>query len=116
MGKMHPRILRERDTIQKMIFLYCQANHHPFVNQLCPECQGLEDYALERLRRCPFQEHKSTCAKCTVHCYRPAMREQIRHVMRFSGPRMLLHHPILAVLHLLDGFRKPPLLKRKNLS
>ncbi|MFL7809890.1 MAG: nitrous oxide-stimulated promoter family protein, partial [Anaerolineae bacterium] len=23
------------------------------------------------------------------------------------GPRMLLHHPVLAVLHLLDGFKGP---------
>jgi hypothetical protein len=25
--------------------------------------------------------------------------------MRFSGPRMLLHHPILAVKHLLKGVK-----------
>jgi hypothetical protein len=41
------------------------------------------------------------------------MREQIRQVMRYAGPRMLLHHPIHAVLHLLDGIRKPPTLNRK---
>ena len=29
------------------------------------------------------------------------MREQIRQVMRFSGPRMLLYHPVLAVWHLI---------------
>ena len=29
------------------------------------------------------------------------MREQIRRVMRFSGPRMLLYHPVLAVWHLI---------------
>ena len=27
--------------------------------------------------------------------------------MRYAGPRMLLTHPILAILHLVDGLRKP---------
>lgn len=35
------------------------------------------------------------------------MREQIKAVMRYAGPRMLLHHPILALFHMLDGLRKP---------
>ena len=29
----------------------------------------------------------------------PEMREKIRQVMRFSGPRMLLYHPALALWH-----------------
>jgi hypothetical protein len=31
------------------------------------------------------------------------MREKIRAVMRFSGPRMLLYHPITAIRHFLDN-------------
>ena len=30
------------------------------------------------------------------------MRERIRQVMRWSGPRMLFHHPVLAVRHLAE--------------
>ena len=33
-------------------------------------------------------------------------RERAKEVMRFSGPRMLLRHPILAILHVLDGRRE----------
>jgi hypothetical protein len=62
-------------------------------------------YALNRLRHCPFQESKTTCGKCPVHCYSPRQQARIRVVMRYSGPKMLLSHPILAVLHLLDGLR-----------
>ena len=29
-------------------------------------------------------------------------REKIREVMRFSGPRMLFHHPVAAVRHLIE--------------
>ena len=49
-----------------------------------------------------------------MHCYKPDMRQKVRQVMRYAGPRMMLRHPILAVRHMLDGKRKaPPLPKRR---
>ena len=45
---------------------------------------------------------------CPIHCYAKAEREQMREVMRHSGPRMLLRHPVLAIRHLLDGRKKAP--------
>ncbi|MCL4190388.1 MAG: nitrous oxide-stimulated promoter family protein, partial [Thermoguttaceae bacterium] len=33
------------------------------------------------------------------------MRERIRAVMRFSGPRMMLRHPLLALRHQIDSIR-----------
>jgi len=62
---------------------------------------------MRRLDQCPFQEAKTTCVKCPVHCYKPAMRERIRVVMRYAGPRMLWQHPVLAFYHLFDGLRQP---------
>jgi hypothetical protein len=106
MAKMHPKISREIKTVKAMISLYCRDNHRN--NVLCPGCTELADYALERLTRCPFQEGKTTCAKCPAHCYEPRMREKIRAVMRYSGPRMTFHHPVLALFHLIDGRRKRP--------
>ncbi len=98
----HHRLNRERRTIRVMIQIYCQGTHHSN-GRLCPACQQLETYAMQRLDKCPFQARKPTCVRCPIHCYRPAMRQQVRQVMRFSGPRMLLRHPILAILHTLDG-------------
>ena len=72
---------------------------------LCPQCQALLDYAHQRLEHCKFGEDKPSCTRCPVHCYKPAMREQIRQVMRYSGPRMLLHDPIMAIRHLWDFLR-----------
>jgi hypothetical protein len=43
-----------------------------------------------------------------VHCYKPDMREKVRAVMRYAGPRMLRRHPVLSVLHLIDSLRKTP--------
>lgn len=109
------RLKREHDTVSKMITLYCQSHHNPPLSQRCPDCQSLAEYAHMRIERCPLRStlrvgvDKPTCANCQVHCYHPDRRAEIRTVMRYSGPRMLLHHPILAILHLFDGFRKPPL-------
>lgn len=104
------RMVREKRTVQAMIDLYCHAQHaeQGHNGDLCPECQALLDYARSRLQKCPFQAGKTTCAKCPIHCYQPERRAEIRAVMRHAGPRMLLSHPFLALLHLADGLRKEP--------
>lgn len=101
------RLIRAQETVSKMISIYCQSHHGTHRNALCSDCQSLEAYAHLRIERCPFGEDKPTCAKCPIHCYTPARRDQIRQVMRYAGPRMLLHHPLLATLHLIDSLRKP---------
>jgi hypothetical protein len=105
MSNNHPRITRERKTVEAMIKLYCKKQHTlPKQRQdLCPECYELLDYVMRRLDKCQYQENKPTCTKCPIHCYSKSNREKIRAVMRFSGPRMLLRHPILALRHLADG-------------
>ena len=102
------RLAREHNTVQKMVAIYCRSHHISQANSLCTDCQSLLDYADQRIQHCPYGLYKPSCAKCPIHCYRTEMREQIRQVMRFAGPRMILHHPWLALLHLLDSLRKPP--------
>jgi len=109
----HPRIKREKKTIDAIVQFYCKKKHET-KGELCPECTEFLAYAMMRLDKCPFQERKSTCGKCTVHCYRPDMREKAKNIMRYSGPRMLLHHPGLALHHVWDGRRKPPTLGKKT--
>lgn len=92
---------REQYIVAEMIALYCRKNHVGQQGQLCPDCRTLLDYAAARSEHCPFMAEKTFCANCKVHCYKPDMREKIRQVMRFSGPRMLLHHPVLAIWHLI---------------
>ena len=76
----------------------CQVGHGG--PGLCGECRELLEYSLARLEHCKFGNAKTKCHKCPVHCYRPDMREKIRIVMRFSGPRMLLYHPLEALRYL----------------
>ena len=112
MRKNERRMARELKTVTAMIQLYC-AGQHATDGVLCEDCAALQAYAMERLDTCPFQAGKTTCAKCPIHCYKPEMREQVRVVMRYVGPRMLLRHPFLAILNLVDGVRKEPV-RAKN--
>lgn len=99
------RLSRERHTIQVMIEIYCRDHHHS-AEALCSECQALLTYAMQRIDKCPYQSDKPTCAKCPIHCYRPGPRDQVRQVMRYAGPRMMVHHPMLAAWHMWDEITK----------
>lgn len=101
------RLNREWKTMETMIRIHCR-DQHGSSTTLCAECQGLLDYACVRLERCRFGEEKPTCAQCPVHCYQKARREQVKVVMRYAGPRMVLGHPIMSIRHWLGGFRKAP--------
>ena len=95
------RLDRERRTIKAMVGIYCRG-HHDRSGALCDECRQLLAYAMQRIDRCIYRDDKPTCAKCPIHCYKPAMREQVRRVMRYAGPRMMVYHPVLAFLHYMD--------------
>lgn len=97
---------REKRMVSDMIALYCRKQHQTANGQPCEDCQALTLYAQKRSQYCPFMESKTFCANCKVHCYKPDMREKIRVVMRFSGPRMLLYHPVAAVRHVIESKRE----------
>lgn len=110
----HKRMRREKKTIGYMVEIYCK-NHHGTQNgEVCPDCQQFREYAFLRLDKCPFQEKKSTCGKCLIHCYRPDMKLKAKAIMRYAGPRMLISHPALALHHTWDAHRKPPTLTKKT--
>ncbi|MCF7823465.1 MAG: nitrous oxide-stimulated promoter family protein [Candidatus Marinimicrobia bacterium] len=101
------RMQREANTIRAMVRIYCQ-HHHEGKTENCPECSQIQNYALDRLYYCPFQEGKTSCKNCPVHCYKPSMKDDIKRVMRYSGPRMALRHPMLTIFHFIDERRREP--------
>ena len=92
---------REKETVSLMIAIYCRKNHGG--KELCPDCAALDAYARQRSDKCPFMETKTFCSNCKVHCYKKDMREKIREVMRFSGPRMIFYHPVMAIRHVIES-------------
>lgn len=111
---------REKAMVSEMIALYCRKQHGRKCG-LCPECAALDTYARQRSDKCPFMENKTFCSNCKVHCYEHAdpeigaeMRERIRAVMRFSGPRMIFHHPVAAVRHVLETKKEKKRMEKCN--
>ena len=104
---------REKRIVSEMIRLYCKKQHGT-KDGLCPECAALDAYARMRSDKCPFMETKTFCSNCRVHCYRAEMREKIREVMRFSGPRMLLYHPVMAIRHVIESKREQKRLEART--
>jgi hypothetical protein len=118
------RLARERRTLELMVGAWCRAHHVRDAalagaaagecavafapEEPCAECRAFLAYADARLARCPYGQEKPTCANCPVHCYRRERREFARSVMRWAGPRMLVRHPLLSLLHLADGRRRVP--------
>ncbi|MHC4106018.1 MAG: nitrous oxide-stimulated promoter family protein [Planctomycetota bacterium] len=105
MAPKRGRLEREKKTLSAMLSIYCRNNHGCSGKHLCPDCQQLHEYADQRLQKCSFGVTKGPCSQCEIHCYKPEMRERIREVMRYSGPRMLSKHPVLALSHLLKEMK-----------
>ena len=94
------RIQREKQTVLKMIDLYCR--HHLKHDTMPDEYQYLAEFACRRLDHCKYGEKKTACKDCPTHCYAPKEREQIRKIMRWAGPRMIFYSPIDAIRHLFN--------------
>ncbi len=109
-----PRFEREKKTLKTMIALYCKDHHSP-ISGLCADCTSLQEYAMGRLANCRYGADKPKCAVCTTHCYKPVMRDAVRNVMRYAGPRMLVKHPVLALEHVVDGLLHRPKTSKKKL-
>ncbi len=113
MSRIESRREREKRMVSLMISLYCHKNHGVH-GEICSDCRELRDYAMLRSDQCPFMETKTFCSNCKVHCYKAEMREKIREVMRFSGPRMLLYHPLMAICHRIESNKEKKGLEREN--
>lgn len=104
------RLDRELKTIAVMVNIYCHDHHKSAATQAntpCEDCSRFLEYARQRLAHCPFAEQKPTCGNCTIHCYKKEMQDKAKQIMRYSGPRMIWRHPVMALFHLLDSRKKP---------
>lgn len=104
---------KEIKVVTLMIERYCHGHHATRGHALCAECGELLEYVRFRREKCPHGDKKPFCSNCRIHCYKPDMREKIRAVMRYSGPRIVWNHPILATRHLIESRREKKKLERE---
>ena len=102
-------VSHDKDILETMIRLYCKRKHQKAWQcngkNLCAQCESLRDYAFRRIDACKQDKRVITCKDCPVHCYSKSHKQAIREVMRFSGPRLLITHPLLVLKHLQGGKR-----------
>lgn len=103
------RILREKTIIEKMIRLYCK--NHNDNESLCDVCDTILENVHYRIESCRFGAYKPVCSRCNVYCYHNEMKNRIKRVMQYSGPRMMIYHPILSILHFVDVINSKKYLK-----
>lgn len=97
--KIRTKISRKKSIVSLMIKLYCK-KHHNAPNPPCDSCDELIDYSHQKIEKCPNIEANTACSNCKIKCYNQSRQEEIKKVMRYSGPRMILYHPIAAIKHL----------------
>jgi hypothetical protein len=110
-------VARDTRLLGDFTALYCRANHAGAVRTplesdgarcgvyrrkvpvVCAECADLLRYSERRRAFCPL-DPKPFCTACETHCYTPEKAEEMRVVMRYSGPRSLLRgHAIEGLKH-----------------
>ncbi len=94
---------QEMLVMEKMVHIYCRGKHKTYGGKLCAACESLLEYGQSRTAKCPRMAEKTFCSQCPRPCYQPEMQEYIRRVMKYAGPRMLLHNPVLVWKHFAAG-------------
>jgi hypothetical protein len=107
-------LAREKKTAGFMISIYCKHHHCSAGRDLCVDCKQVKDQVFMHLEKCPSQKNKTACGRCGLKCYPAASRVKVWTIMSYSGPRMLLYHPGLALQHLWDARRAPPKIETKT--
>jgi hypothetical protein len=117
------QVVKDTRLLGDFSVIYCRGNHPDAVRvplqsdgsslgvygrklpAVCSECAELLRYAEVRRAYCP-KDPKPFCSHCDTHCYSAEMRESMREVMRYSGPRSVTRgHAIDSVRHLIAGRR-----------
>lgn len=107
------KIYKEVEVVDLMIDIYYKKQIKLDKNKKV-EKEDLKNYCHFRLSKCPFKDNKPFCSNCKIHCYDKIHQDLIKKVMRYSGPRMLIYHPLLAFRHLIESSKNKKMIKRKE--
>ncbi len=89
---------QEAHTVACMIQIYCRGRHRK--KQLCPSCQELLEITRLHLSECPPEDDRPFFSSHTIQCFKPEQREEIEQMLGYSGPRLLWHHPMIAIRYM----------------
>lgn len=102
---MEIRRAKKHQIMKQMTALYCRGHKHQLdENGECADCDLLLRYSLSRTQRCPYIEKTLFCSNCPTPCYRPDMKEKMRVMMKYSGPRLFFRRPITVIWHVVYDY------------
>ncbi len=93
---------KDRATMEAIGCIYCRGNHDSAIrgaDGMCPECRNAIEATLERAAACPYG-HESNCEDCRTHCQRGEAQQEIKRIMRYAAPRMVVRHPLMTATYL----------------
>ncbi len=99
-------------ALQTAVDGYAKAHPNWRRAALCPSCMELVTRVEGRTERCPHMAYKSYCHLCPRPCHPPAEMARITPLMRYSGPRLLLRHPVLTLRHVRGVMRSKKIIQR----
>ncbi len=99
------KLIKEKEIVNLMIDIYYKKELKKDKNKKI-EKEDLKNYVKYRLSLCPFKENKPFCSNCKIHCYDKFHRELIKKVMRYSGKRIIFIHPLIAIKHIKETFKR----------
>lgn len=80
--------------------------------ELCPVCLAMVLRSEKKTQYCVHMPYKTLCHLCPRPCYTEKQMEEIRPMMRYSGPRLITKHPILTYRHMREIHRSKRLQKQ----
>jgi len=98
---MNNRLDTEKKIFEKMVLIYCKKKHK--YDSACMDCREIIKYGHNKINNCIHGKEKPFCSKCTVHCYEKNIKEKVKDIMIFSGPRIFFYHPIVSLKHFLSS-------------
>lgn len=107
---------KKHDIVVQMVDIYCSGNKHKLdENGKCADCDLLLRYSKSRTDRCPYINETLFCSNCPTPCYRPDMKERMRDLMKYAGPRLFFKRPFTVIWHMIyDYFTR--IKKRKAIA
>ena len=104
---------REKRTVALMIRLYCRKKHGT-KKIFVPNAKHFRSMRCSAVINAPLWKPRpfALTAVCIVTSRKCV--KKIREVMRFSGPRMILHHPVMAVRHVIESKKEKKRLEKEN--
>lgn len=95
------KIDNKKDILNHMIRIYCK-KHHNTDETLCNDCSDLLEYSENVLNQCEIDDELDS-EKFKYYYDDIEKMEKLKEIMKYSGFRIMLYHPIISIRHIFSN-------------